>query len=364
MSDRDPVQQGLSDEDLYDVAEWDAKSGLDRFSVSLHGFLRASRKWVLILIALFLFVVQLGFAGLLLVDRPELGVLAALSAVPAVALVAYVWYGDPTHREPVESLAITFVLSVIFAAIAALVNTLLGGLFDLIPIVGTILFFFVVVGPIEETVKWLSIRVYAYETSEFDAVVDGAVYGAVAGLGFATIENTLYIAQGYMQAATMGDMAQIQRAVGTSLSRALVGPGHVLYSAFAGYYLGLAKFNPDNRGPIVVKGLLIATLIHATYNTLVSTLPSVVPGWNVLSLLGFVVIFDGVVGYVLYRKLSRYRSYYERATEGAEDGADEADDEMAGAEADDEITDEPTDAADAADESAANAERTDDDAEN
>jgi len=325
MSDRDPVQQGLSGEDLYDVAEWDAKSGLDRVAVVLHGLLRASRKWVLILVALVLFVVQLGFAGLLLIDRPQLGVLAALSAVPAVALVAYVWYGDPTRREPVESLAITFVLSVIFAAIAALVNTLLGGLFELIPVVGTVIFFFVVVGPIEETVKWLSIRVYAYETDEFDAVIDGAVYGAVAGLGFATIENTLYIAQGYMQAATMGDLTQFQRAVGTSLSRALVGPGHVLYSAFAGYYLGLAKFNPDNKGPIVVKGLVIAVLIHATYNTLVSIVPPLVPFGGFVSLLAFVVVFDGVVGYLLYRKLSRYRSYYRRASEGADDTGESVD---------------------------------------
>jgi len=323
MSDRDPVQEWLSGEDLYDVADWRSRSALDRVSVSLYGFLHASRKWVLILLALVLFVVQLSFAGLLLVRRPELGVLALFSAVPAVALVAYVWYGDPTHREPLENLAITFVLSVIFAAIAALVNTLLGGLFELIPVVGTVLFFYVVVGPIEETVKWLSIRVYAYDTEDFDAVIDGAVYGAVAGLGFATIENTLYIAQGYMQAASMGDLVQLQRAVGTSLSRALVGPGHVLYSAFAGYYLGLAKFNPDSRGPIVVKGLVIAVLIHATYNTLVSTLPAVLPTWNVLTLLGFVVLFDGVVGYALYRKLSRYRSYYRRASERAEDTDEE-----------------------------------------
>jgi len=330
MSDRDPVQQGLSDEDLYDVADWDARSALDGFAVSLAGLLHASKRWVLILFALLLFVVQLSFAGLLVVRRPALGILALLSAVPAVALVAYVWYGDPTRREPIDTLAVTFVLSVLFAAIAALVNTLLGGLFELIPIVGTTLFFFLVVGPIEETVKWLSIRVHAYGTDHFDAVIDGAVYGAVAGLGFATIENTLYIAQGYMQAASMGDLAQLQQAVGTSLSRALVGPGHVLYSAFAGYYLGLAKFNPDNKGPIVVKGLLIAVLIHATYNTLVSTLPSVLPVWNVATLLGFVLAFDGIVGYMLYRKLSRYRSYYSRVSESGDDrGA--VDDEAADA---------------------------------
>ncbi|QGA83536.1 PrsW family intramembrane metalloprotease [Halomicrobium sp. LC1Hm] len=326
MPDRDPVQDGLPGEDLYDVAEWDARSWLDRFSVALYGLLHTSRRWALLVVALFLFVVQLGFAGLLVVREPNLGVLALLSAVPAIALVAYVWYGDPTRREPIDTLAITFVLAVVFAAIAALVNTLLSGVFELIPIVGTALFFFLVVGPIEETVKWLAIRTYAYETESFDAVVDGAVYGAVAGLGFATIENALYIAQGYLQAADLSQMAQLQQAIGTSLSRALVGPGHVLYSAFAGYYLGLAKFNPDDRGPIVVKGIVVAALIHGAYNTLVSVLPSVLSFWNVLTLLAFVVVFDGVVGYALYRKLSRYRSYYARASEATDAATETADD--------------------------------------
>jgi RsiW-degrading membrane proteinase PrsW (M82 family) len=313
MSDRDPVQRGFDDEDLYDVADWDPRSAFDRFSVSLYGFLHASRRYVLLVLAIVLFALQLSFAGLLVVRRPSVGVLALLSAVPAIALVAYVWYGDPTRREPLETLAITFVLTVLFAAIAALVNTILGGFFRLIPVIGLPLLFFLVVGPIEEYVKWLAIRTHAYETDTFGAVVDGAVYGAVAGLGFATIENTLYIAQGYMQAASMGTMAQLQQAIGTATSRALVGPGHVLYSAFAGYYLGLAKFNPEDKGPIVVKGLLIAALIHGTYNTLVSTLPKVLPFWNILTLLAFVALFDGIVGYALYRKLSRYRAYYKRA---------------------------------------------------
>jgi hypothetical protein len=93
-----------------------------------------------------------------------------------------------------------------------------------------------------------------------------------------------------------------------------------------GCHLGLAKFNPENKGPIVVKGIVIAALIHATYNTLVSTLPSILPFWNILTLLGFVAVFDGIVGYALYRKLSRYRSYYRRAGEGRDESAGSADD--------------------------------------
>ncbi len=306
----DPVASSLSGStDLYDVAEWDPRSTLDRLSIRVHALLHASRKWLLVGLGVVLFVAQLAFAGLLVIRQPSLGILAALSAVPALAIVGYLWYGDPTIREPVETMAVVFVLSILFASFAALVNTVLQPLFQLVPVVGMALFFFVVVGPIEETVKWLGIRVGAF--SRIESVVDGVVYGAVAGLGFATIENALYIAQGYTRAMSMQDGTPLIAAVQTATSRAFVGPGHVLYSSFAGYYLGLAKFNPENKGPIVVKGLLLAAFIHAVYNTSVTYLPQLVP-WNVVTFVGFVVLFDGVVGYFLYRKLARYKRLYHR----------------------------------------------------
>jgi len=99
--------------------------------------------------------------------------------------------------------------------------------------------------------------------------------------------------------------------------RALAGPGHVIYSAFAGYYLGLAKFNPDRAGPIVVKGLLIAAFIHGTYNTFVGIVPAAMSFFlgvpSLIAFFGFVVVYDGVFGYFLYRKLRRYRHAYDEA---------------------------------------------------
>ena len=306
----DPVAAALSGStDLYDVAEWDPRSGLDRASVAVHSLLHASRRWLLIALGVVLFVVQLAFAGLLVLRQPSLGVLAALSAVPALAIVGYLWYGDPTIREPVETMAVVFVLAILFASFAAVVNTALQPLFRFVPVVGMAVFFFVVVGPIEETVKWLGVRIGAFES--INSVVDGVVYGAVAGLGFATIENAIYIVQGYSRQMALQSGTPLVAAVQTATSRAFVGPGHVLYSSLAGYYLGLAKFNPENKGPIVVKGLLLAALVHALYNTSVTYLPELIP-WNFATLVGFVVVFDAVVGYFLYRKLARYKRLYHR----------------------------------------------------
>lgn len=315
--DRDPVQAAYEGEvDLYDVATWDDRSGLDALAVRVHAALRAVKSWILILLAGALFFAELIFVGLLVLDTPLIGLLSIFSVIPALLLAAYLWYGDPTRREPLDTMAVTFLLSVLFASFAAVVNSSLLPAFELLPAVGLPLFFFLVVGPIEETVKWLAIRVHAYRSDSFRTVVDGVVYGAIAGLGFAAIENVFYIVDAFLMTAQAGG-PEIQRTVQTATARAFVGPGHVIYSAFAGYYLGLARYNPEQRGPIVVKGLLVAVAIHALYNTLVSTFQF--PG---LSFVLFVVVYDGIWLAILFRKVARYRRYYQRARAGLP--ADEA----------------------------------------
>jgi RsiW-degrading membrane proteinase PrsW (M82 family) len=157
-------------------------------------------------------------------------------------------------------------------------------------------------------VKWLAIRVYAYRSDAFRTIMDGVVYGAVAGLGFAAIENLIYIVTTYLEAGDTAGIAQTDAATAVAAQRFFVGPGHVVFSAWAGFYLGLAKFNPENRGPIIVKGLLIAAFIHALYNTSVTILPAFLPG---LALFGFIILYNGFWFALLYRKVRTYRELYQ-----------------------------------------------------
>jgi len=331
MERHDPVADRTDgSDDLHDIATWEPRTALDRLAVSIYAALLTAARGIVILTALLILVALVATAGLsAVVVEPTIGVLTLLSAVPAFLLAAYVYVTDVTTSEPLDLLVATFILGVLFAGFAGLVNSYLGPALRSIPGLGLILFFYLVVGPVEETVKWLAVRLHAFRSREFNAVIDGAIYGAVAGLGFATIENALYITRGIDPSGTsnalvlavvgvlgLGGVENILGAGGEITAfRALSGPGHVIYSAFAGYYLGLAKFNPDRAGPIVVKGLLIAAFIHATYNTLVGIVPAlvevVVPGVSQLVVVfAFVVVYDGIFFYALFRKLSGYRDAY------------------------------------------------------
>ncbi|MFW5918348.1 MAG: PrsW family intramembrane metalloprotease [Haloferacaceae archaeon] len=340
---RDPVEESADPGvDLYDVATWEERTSFDGLAVGVYKLLVSGTRLIVVLTAL-LILVGIGALGVL--ADPRLRILTALSVLPALALAGYIWYSDVAESEPLSTLVATFLLGVLMANFAAVINGLMQPLFGTLGAIGLVLFFYLIVGPIEETVKLLAVRFHAYRTGTFDSVLDGAVYGAVAGLGFAAIENGIYIARQVdgesgetaemlAELAAVAPMASIAPLApmevttqvgldllglggGIAVVRALAGPGHVIYSAFAGYYLGLAKFNPEHRGPIVVKGLLIATLIHGTYNSFVgigTALIGLALGISgLVPYVIFVILFDGLFGYLLYRKIKRYRDAYHAA---------------------------------------------------
>jgi RsiW-degrading membrane proteinase PrsW (M82 family) len=321
--EKDPVEAADDERDLYGVSSWERRSLLDSVSVAVYWFAVRAGQVLFVLLALSIF---LAVGGLSVLREPSIGVLTGLSAIPALALAGYVWYSDVTTSEPLSLLAVTFILGVLTAGFAAVVNSFLQPVFTAFGGVGMVLFFYVVVGPVEETVKLLAVRLYAYNDSRFAAVIDGAVYGAVAGLGFATIENAIYITGAIENVGGLSlglDLIGIGGDI--TATRALAGPGHVIYSSLAGYYLGLAKFNPEDRGPIVVKGLIIAAAIHATYNATVGVgtgLIQAVTGLPQLSAFFiYALLYVGGFGYVLYRKIKQYRSAYRAARPGERTGA-------------------------------------------
>jgi RsiW-degrading membrane proteinase PrsW (M82 family) len=321
--ERDPVESAAdSGRDLYDIASWESRTRFDRVSVGLYRLLVRTARAMVVLIAVAILAAELVLTGLATIGDPVVGIFILLSVMPASAIAVYLWQTDVTMREPLGTMLVTFLFGVLFAGFAAVLNSIADPLFGAIPYVGLVLFFYLVVAPVEETVKWLAIRLYAFRRPEFNAVIDGAVYGAVAGLGFATIENAVYIGGEYLEATQAGE-GVFAATFSTAAVRTFAGPGHVIYSALAGYYLGLAKYNREQAGPIVIKGLLIAALAHGTYNTLVGIVPDLVSDVFGIGLppafIGFVVAYDGVLVYVLYRKISRYRTAYRETNGGVDD---------------------------------------------
>ena len=103
----------------------------------------------------------------------------------------------------------------------------------------------------EEFFKYRVITRYSARHPAFDEPMDGVVYGAAASLGFATLENILYVVDG-------GWIVAVVRAF-TAV------PCHACLGAILGYYVGQARF--DIRRKMTPRlGLFVAILLHALYD--------------------------------------------------------------------------------------------------
>ena len=113
---------------------------------------------------------------------------------------------------------------------------------------------------LRNSLNFRSVRRAAYDRVEFDEPVDGIVYAAATALGFATAENALYLFKAYgMGTETVATLGTIRAFLSV--------PGHALWSAMWGYALGFAKFSDAKRGgELIVKGLILAAVLHGTFN--------------------------------------------------------------------------------------------------
>ena len=186
--------------------------------------------------------------------------------VPLLSLLPcalWLWYFSSRSRYKRLSghvLGMTFLFGAL-ATIPALILNLFGKVL-LSSFLGDspasqLLLFVLVVGPVEEALKLLAVYFYAYRRPEFDEPLDGVIYSAAAALGFAAIENVVYLAQN-------DPMLVLLRGP-------LSNPGHALFSAVWGMSLSVAKTKPNlfgKRFPIILQGWLYATLLHSLFDVL------------------------------------------------------------------------------------------------
>jgi RsiW-degrading membrane proteinase PrsW (M82 family) len=105
----------------------------------------------------------------------------------------------------------------------------------------------------EELFKFLVVFFYCSRHPAFDEPMDGIVYGVIASLGFATLENILYVGSGGM---------------GTAVMRAITAvPAHSFFGAIMGYFVGQYRFGRgERRSGMLVAALLVPVLLHGLYD--------------------------------------------------------------------------------------------------
>ncbi len=219
--------------------------------------------------------------------------LLVLAIAPAVALFFFFYLRDKYQKEPLGILLATFGLgaaSLVPAALTSLsLQRLTGWHSDTPNLLHAFLGAMIIVGLVEEGAKFIVVRFYAYHRPEFDEPYDGIMYSVMAALGFATLENILYV---------------FSNGAGAGVMRALLSmPSHAFDGVLMGYFLGEAKFARSNRvgNWLSALGFGLAVTAHGLYDFIVFSLDKA--PLLILSLITLAVLF-WVIFFKATRKLA------------------------------------------------------------
>ena len=201
-------------------------------------------------------------------------VLTLLAVIPSVFLLIKVYQADKVEKEPAPLLFKLFIKGLESAFFAAVVEALLinFGLNTLVRLgliegEGSFLYHaieaFLIVAVAEEGFKYYFLKKITWNHPAFDYRFDAVVYAVFVSLGFATIENILYVWGSQIESGT-GLQLSVYRGV-------LSVPAHCVFAVAMGIHYGAAKyaqgheqFDLEEAG--LRKAFLVPVLMHGFFD--------------------------------------------------------------------------------------------------
>jgi RsiW-degrading membrane proteinase PrsW (M82 family) len=208
------------------------------------------------------------------------------SLAPVFIILFYIYFRDKYDKEPLGLLIKSLIAGMLIVIPIVLVERLLVAIMPPIGKVPAAAYnAFLVAGSTEEVFKFLALYLLVWKSPSFDEKFDGIVYAVFVSLGFAAVENVLYVLDG-------GYHTAIVRAI-TAV------PAHALFGITMGYYLGIARMYSELRKEYLRKAILIPIVLHGIYDFILM----VEVGWLLMLFVPY-VIYLYVMGMKKIRILS------------------------------------------------------------
>lgn len=197
-------------------------------------------------------------------DITAIGFLLFLAILPVLLILLFV-YNKDKDKEPLHLLLVLFVsgfgsciLVLLLSYIMEMIIPFLSKNLAEMSFIELLFYAFISVALIEELCKWVMVRFIGYNHKEFDEIYDIIVYSIFVSLGFAFVENILYVM------SNVKLLTAILRAVSAV-------PAHACDAIFMGYYLSIAKQYAERNDKEEEKknmflSIIVPTVLHGIYD--------------------------------------------------------------------------------------------------
>ena len=213
----------------------------------------------------------------------------AVGLAPTVAIAIFIYQKDRYDREPVSLLLKLFVFGALTVIPVYFIEKFLSYFNIFTGALGVAYTAFIVAGLTEKYFKKLVVTTFACKNKSYNEKLDGIIYSVFSALGFATVENLMYIFIGQSNYIYVG------------VTRGLLAvPAHTLFGVTMGYYLSLSKFSKNDAESIVYyrRSLYIPVMLHGIYDFIL-----------MINLEGLMVVFLAFVFYLWKSNLSKLNEY-------------------------------------------------------
>ncbi len=212
-----------------------------------------------------------------------------IAVTPVIVLLLAIYLTDKSDREPTKLLLLTFLFGALAVIPCIIVEEILIKFNIFSGVLQAAYNAFIVAAFTEEYFKRLVIVKLPYRTRYFNEKLDGIVYGVFAHLGFAMVENIIYVVFTYSNNPFIG------------LYRGIFSvPAHGVFGITMGYYLSLARFDTDKKKKALYmrRSLVMPILFHGIFDFLLMV--------NIPELTLLFVPYVAFIWWVNGRKLSRF----------------------------------------------------------
>lgn len=188
--------------------------------------------------------------------------LFALAVIPGIVLMIYIYIKDSREKEPLGLLLSLFGLGAVSIIPVAILELLFGFIEEEGTYLSLIIMCVCVIGLFEELGKFIFLKLRTWKNKNFNCTFDGIVYSVFVSLGFATLENIMYV---------------LGNGIATGILRAFTSvPGHASFAVIMGHYyskMRQAKAQGKKGAYIAnhIKAIVIPMLVHGFYDVLAMT---------------------------------------------------------------------------------------------
>ena len=173
-------------------------------------------------------------------------------------LALYVYIRDKHEKEPIIKLLIALAGGIIIIPAVLVVEKYLFLLSASLSGIKLQAFkAFIIAALTEESFKYLAFYLFIWKSKDFNEKFDGIVYAVFISLGFAAVENIMYVSEGGYQVGMLRAFTAV--------------PAHALFGVSMGYHFGLAKFYPESRQRELAFAFLFPFIWHGFYNFFLMT---------------------------------------------------------------------------------------------